>query len=509
MKIIEILRLTEQGMTQRQIAASGGYGKSTVGDLQRLCKDKGITHEIAVAMGDERLQATLYPNSVKSADQNEPDWKEIHEELVKHKNLNLQFLWEEYREHHSDGLSYSRYCAHYRKYREESGRQVHLYNERKASELMEVDWIGDTLHCVQDAETGELQEAHFFVAVIGYSLYPYVEAFPNEKEPAWIAANVNALHYFGGVPRVIVPDNCHTAVKTPKYYEPVINSAYWELAQHYEVAVIPARSRKPTDKPAVEETVGWLETWLLEKLRKQVFFSFEELNKAIRKYIRELAARPFQKREGSRESEFFTIDKPALRPLPTSKFEIADVVFKKVGDNYHLEYDGFYYSVPYTLHNERVTLRATSAMIEVFDKNHVRVASHVRRRAASAGRYVTNVAHMPPNHRAVHESREFDGERFRCWAKKIGENTFFVIDTLLTAGKVEEQGYKSCMGVLQFSKTYSGERLEAACKKARELGSHTYTTIKNILKNGMENAVPDNAKPTPVHENIRGSEYYR
>jgi len=508
-KIIEMLRLSELGITQRDIAASSGCGKSTVGEVLKLCKDKGISHESAKQMTDEQLHNILYQKAPDKAPMvPEPDWKAIHEELAKYKNLNLQFMWEEYRKQYPDGLSYSRFCEHSRQYRKEAGRQVSLYHERKAAEIMEVDWMGDTLPCVMDKNTGEIITAHFFVAILGYSLYPYSEAFPNELEINWITANVNALHYYGGTPRMIIPDNCKTAVKTPKYYEPIINSAYWELSQHYEVAIVPARVKKPKDKPAVEGGVKWLETWLLGQLRNQQFFSFHELNKTIIKYIRELSVKEFKKREGSRWSEFIKIDKPALRPLPAHRFEIADVVFRTVGDNYHIEYADFYYSVPYTMHKEKVTLRATSAMIEIFNKDHVRVASHERRYIASDGRYVTNEDHMPANHKVVHQSRQFDGNRYRSWAEKIGENTYFIIDSLLSSGKVEEQGYRSCMGVLQLSKKYSEARLEAACKRARLIGSHTYSTINGMLKNGMENGIKGDPKPTPEHENIRGSGYY-
>jgi hypothetical protein len=251
-----------------------------------------------------------------------------------------------------------------------------------------------------------------------------------------------------------------------------------------------------------------LETWLLGKLRGQQFFSFTELNKAILGYLRELSARPFQKREGSRQSDFQEIDKPALRPLPAQKYETADIVMRSVGDNYHVEYAGFHYSVPYTLHRERVVLRATDKTIEILNKDHLRVASHVRRYSASQGRYVSDEGHMPPNHRAVYQSRQFDGNRYRSWAKNVGENTSFIIDCLLSGCKIEEQGYKSCMGVLQLSKKHGDARLEAACRRARELGSHTYSTVKTILKNGMEEALDGIPKPIPNHENIRGSEYY-
>jgi transposase len=417
-------------------------------------------------------------------------------------------MWEEYKEQHPDGKSYSWFCELYREYRKTAGRAVSLYHERRAGELMEVDWMGDTLTCIVDGATGERTEAHFFVATLGYSHYPYVVAFPNEKEESWIRAHVNALKYYGGVPRIITPDNCKTAVKTPKYYEPTLHTSYWELSQHYGVAITPARVRKPQDKPAVEQGVGWLETWLLGKLRNQIFFGYPELNRAILKLLQEISRRPFQKREGSRYSEFMRIDKPALRPLPRDRFELADIMKKRVGDNYHLEYDGFHYSVPYTLHNKHVILRVTATTIEVM-KDHERAASHIRRHIPSQGRYITNPEHMPPHHKAVHQSRQFDGRRYRSWAGSVGINAHFVVDTILKSGKVEEQGYRACMGLLQFTKTYGEANLEAACERARQLGSPTYTTVRNILKNGVLEINPGAPKPTPEHENIRGSEYYR
>jgi transposase len=519
MKIVEMLRLSGMGLSHRKIAASAGCAKSTVDSVLKVCASKGVSYENASKMTDDELHAVVYPQKM-AKNNREPDWQAIHEELARNKNLNLQFMWEEYFAANPDGLGYSQFCRRYRAYRKDAGRQVSLHNERKAGELMEVDWIGDTLDCVS-VDGGQMATAHFFVAILGYSGLPYVEAFPDEKELSWITANVNALNYYGGVPRIIVPDNCRTAVKTPRYFEPIINSAYWEFAQHYEVAILPARSRKPKDKPVVEQTVGWLETWLLGKLRNQTFFSFEELNKAIRACLKELSEKPFQKREGSRMSEFLRIDEPTLGPLPARKYEIAEVVTRMVGDTYHVEFDGFYYSVPYTLHKERVILRATSAVIEIFDMDHVRVATHIRHKNTMGSRYISNVEHMPTSHQAVYQFRNYDGPKYRRWAASIGDNTYFVIDSLLSGGKIEEQGFRSCMGLLQLTKTYGNERLETACKLARDMGSHAYSTVKAqltpsgltpsmcILKNGMVAVGGAAFKATPDHDNIRGSEYYR
>jgi transposase len=505
MTIVEILRLSEMGLSQREIARSAGCGKSTVGDLLRLCCAEGICHEKAKAMKPDELHALLYPNSASGKNKKPvPDFSAIHSELVKHKNLNLQFMWEEYRKNDPDGLSYSQFCAKYREHKKT--RQVVMHQEKIAGEEMEVDWAGDTLACVYGADNN-LVSAHFFVAVLGYSAYPYVEAFENERQINWLAGHVNALDYFGGIPRKIIPDNCRTAVSRPQHYEPSTNMAYAELGRYYEVAIVPARIRKPQDKPFVESSVRWVETWLLGALRNQKFFSFGELNKAIRKHMAELTKRPFQKREGSRFSVFQEIDKPALRPLPKYPFELAETAKRKVGDNYHVEFDGFHYSVPYALHKETVTLRATSKAIEIIDKSHARIATHQRRYSGS--RYITLMEHMPENHKAVHVERQFDGARYRSWAKNIGENTYRAIDGLLSSQIAEEQAYRACMGILQLSKPYGQARLESACAKAIALGSISYSTIGNILKNGQDTAEPASiAKPTPNHENIRGGGYF-
>ena len=176
MKIVEMLRLSELGMSQRQIAQSAGCGKSTVGETLKLCKDKGMTYNAAKGMAEVDLHTVLYPESAAKrkaeAEAREPDWSGIHAELVKNKSQKLQFLWEEYRKDNPNGLSYSRFCKHYRTYRESNGKTVSLYQERKAGDIMEVDWMGDTLDCVVDPSSGEILTAHFFVAVLGYSAIP-------------------------------------------------------------------------------------------------------------------------------------------------------------------------------------------------------------------------------------------------------------------------------------------------------------------------------------------------
>jgi len=504
-KIIEILRLSEQGYSQRDIAGSVKCAKSTVWEVQRRCREYGLEYGQAAQMSDDAIRVKLYPDSFISRNEKpEPDWENIHKRLSNHKRLNLQYIWEEYRMSFPEGLSYSQFCRRYGKWRNETGKHVVMVQNREPGRELFVDWMGDTLPCVTDGSTGEIFEAHFFVAVLGDSGYPYVEAFPDEKLDKWLIAHVHCLEWLDGVPRVIVPDNCKTAVSRPGYYDPKINPAYWEFAKHYDVAVIPARIRQPKDKAVVESAVGYLETWLLEWLRSKQFFSFEALNIEIRHRISELAIRPYKRRVGSRQSIYEQFDKPALRPLPASRYEHAEYIVRRVPDNYHVEHGGFYYSVPYTLHKQQVTMRVSAQTIEIINANRERVATHQRRFVGS--RYITKREHMPDNHRHQADKSGFNAQKYRAWAKSVGENTYMVIDSMLKAQRVEETSYRSCMGILQSAKRYGSDRVEMACAKALALRSCTYTTVINILKNSQDGLPAlKSSSAVPAHQNIRGA----
>jgi len=498
-KILEILRLWEEGHSQRDIGISVKCGKSTVGDIQRRCREQGLGYEEAQKLTNAEIKERLYPALTSMPIKNDPEWKDIHSRLKAHRRLNLQYIWEEeYRVANPDGLSYSQFCRRYHQWREKTGKEVVMVQEREPGKELFVDWMGDVLPCVVDPSTGEMIEAHFFVSTLGDSSYPYVEAFPDEKQASWTAAHIHAFEWIGGTPRVVVPDNTTTAITKPDYYDPKLNPAYYELARHYNVAVIPARIRKPRDKSPVESGIGWLETWLVEWLRGKHFLSFDELNREIIKRVKKLAKREFKLRAGSRESIFELVDKPALRPLPSSRFEYAEYAFRRVPDNYHVEWNSRYYSVPYTLYRQQVTLRVTANVIEIINDNRERVALH--QISNSGSRYITNPAHMPKNHKHQWEFNKKDSGDYRSWAKTVGTNTFSLIDTMLNAQHVEETAYKSCMGVLQFGRKYDNEQLENACAKAIKIGSPTYTTVKNIMKK----IVPtEKVNPLPDHENLR------
>ena len=314
--------------------------------------------------------------------------------------------------------------------------------------------------------------------------------------------------FFGGVTPVLIPDNCTTAVihKGSTWYTPALNKTYYEMAEHYNVAIIPARVRKPKDKPNVAGSVGVISTWITAALRNEQFFSLAELNAAIRKKLDAHNARNFQKKECSRLSLFLGEEKPLLAPLPATPFEIAEWKIATVQFNYHISVDKMFYSVPFEYIKNKVHVRVTSTTIEVFH-NHERIASH-RRLYGRTGQYATVVEHMPPDHQKY---LEWNGERFRKWADSIGINTSKAVDAILTSGRVEQQSYRSCMGLLRLADKYSKSRLERACEKALSYTAKpSYKSIKNLLAVMKDQPEDDSINIVPQYSRgiTRGARYY-
>ena len=513
MIITEILRLKEMKFTLREIGEATKCSKTTAGEILARCKECGLTYEDAIKLPPERIHELIYPDSFgRKQVKDEPDWNAIHQRLLSSRRINLQYIWqEEYRKDNPEGYSYSRFCAKYNDWKDKNGKHVVLPQEREPGRELFIDWIGDTLPCVVDYSTGEIHDAHFFVTTLGDSSYPFVEAFPNETQLNWNQGHIDAFEWYGGLPRILVPDNCKTAVLHTSLYEPQLNHAYRDLARHYQVAIIPARVRKPKDKASVESGVGWLETWLLEWLKNKIYYSFEALNHDIKERLLELVDVNFKHRPGSRKSNFLALDKPALRPLPKDGFESFETIpVNKVQNNYHVTYDGFYYSVPYCYYNRSVIIHAYAKKLEIYDTMGNRIAFHIRH--FSGKRYVTVTEHMPENHKAVMEFHNFDASYYRQKSARIGDNAYKFVCELLALADFEEQAYKSCMAVINFSRNYGCNRVDRACEKALALKSVTYTTLKNILKNGQDKQpinpdVSDAETPTPYHENLRVGEW--
>ena len=510
-KYREILRLHSQGISQRSIALSCECSRNTVAKIIARAKELNIAWPLSSETTDGELERKFFPNSYQysGTPRRQPDLEYIHKELA-HKGVTLRLLWSEYCEacrlSNELPLMYSQFCYHYQKFAERNRATMHI--PRKPGQQIEVDWAGQTA-AVIDRDTGEIIPAYIFVGVLSYSQYAYVEAFLSQNQESWISAHTNMYQYFGGVARILIPDNLKTGVERVNWYTPVINKTYHEMAEHYDTAIIPARPRKPKDKPAVEGTVGTISTWITAALRKQKFFTLQELNKAIREKLVVFNDKPFQKKEGSRASIFLAEEKPLLLPLPPSPYELATWKQATVQFNYHISIDKMHYSCPNEYIKHKVDVKVTRNVIEVFYHNH-RICSHPRL-YGRIGQYNTIPEHMPESHQ---DYVQWTAERFLSWAEKIGPNTLITVKSILSSHKVEQQGYRSCMALLKLADKYSVQRLEAGCKKALFYTPHpSLKSVKTILSTGQDKVANEQAVKQPNDESVnhgftRGADYY-
>lgn len=343
-----------------------------------------------------------------------------------------------------------------------------------------------------------------FVAVLPYSQYAYAEILPDMKLENWIGAHVNMYEFFRGVTPILFCDNLKTGILShPEMGDWVENPSYREMADYYDTAILAAPVRTPKAKASVEGTVGKLTSKIIARLYQKKPGSFTEAGRLCREYLNQFNAAKFEKREGSRLEEYMTIEKPLLHSLPREPYEYGIWKYATVQLNYHIAIDRMYYSVPYRYIHQKVRVRISKYKIDIY-LGEARIASHTRL-YGHPGQYSTSPDHMPANHK---QALEWNGDRFRRWAKSIGPSAFEVIDKLLKSYKAEEQGYNACMSILKFADKYTPERLEKTCAKALSVITvPRYKDIKLIIEHYQEESSAE-AISSETHAIIRGNEYY-
>jgi transposase len=504
-KTKEVLRLRfELGLGQRQIARACAISQGAVHNYLKKAAAAGLGWPLPEGWGEQRLEETLFGNHqpVERRPRTLPDFASLHEQRQQHRHLTRQLLWEEYRQAHPDGYGYSRFCELYQRWRKK--QDVVLRQEHPPGEKGFLDWAGATIS-IYDRHTGAAEQASLFVMVLGASNYTYAEATRDQQMAAWLGCHTNAFAYFGGVPRLLVPDNTRTGVSRACRYDPDLNPTYQELAMHYSVGVVPARPYRPRDKAKAEVGVQVAERWIIAALRHRKFFSLEELNRAIRELLERLNHRPFKKRQGSRASLFTSLERGALRPLPAERFDLSQWSRARVNIDYHIAFESNFYSVPYSLVHELVEVRATVSTLEIFHRGQ-RVASHLR--GTGRGRAFTQNEHRPKSHQA---HLEWTPSRMVHWAEQIGPHTARLFERILSEKPHPEMGYRSCLGIIRLAEQYSSARMEAAAQRAVETGACRYQSVKSILQNSLDTQpLPQlpSLPPSSAHDNIRGAAYF-
>jgi transposase len=495
------------GLSERCIAKAVKISRPTVKKYILAFQESGLEYSTIADISDSELMKGLNANK-------EPDpygekyltlasqFDYITRELKK-TGVTLQTLWKEYIENHPDGYKYSRFCYYFTKHCIDNQLSMHM--NYKAGDKLFVDFTGKKMQ-IFNCTTGETLDVEIFVAILGATGYTYAEAVMSQGKQDWIKANVNAFAFFGGVTAAIVPDCLKSAVTKADKYEPDINPDYDDFAHHYGTVILPARPAHPKDKALVENAVNLVYQRIFALLRNRVFHSLAELNEAIREKLDVHNNTKFQRSDYTRMSLFRETEAAALKALPAIAYELKQFEKRKVQFNYHVfvKGDDRYYSVPFQYRNKEVDIRYTSRVVEIsYDK--IRIALH--QKESGAKRYITKAEHMPPQH-AFYDS--WSPERFLDWARKIGEHVEKLVEKVLQGCEHPEQGFKVCLGILNLAKKYSDLRLDQTCKRVLNCSSYSLKSIKMILEKGLDKISdsPPEQQLLPLHDNIRGSEYY-
>ena len=506
-RLRQIIRLYCQGTGIKTIHGMVGISRNTIKKYVRVWHKLGITHEEFSAKSDSEL-AVLFTTTVAKTAGNprmqvlERMLPEISKRLKK-KGVTREMLHAEYIAKHPDGYGRSRFNNAVHTYLQLSKPVMHV--DHKAGDKMYIDFTGSKLQ-LTTSQDDTAHDVEVFVAILGCSQLTYVEAVESQRKEDLIKACENALHYFGGVPGAIVPDNLRSAVTRGSKYEAILNDEFASFAEHYSVTVIPARVYKPRDKSLVEGAVKLIYRSIYARLEGRKFGDLESLNSAIRPALEIHNNKPFSGRTYSRREQFEEVEREALGPLNPLRYEVNKQVMVTVMKNGYIRLgeDIHYYSVPYNYIGKKVKVLYTSIAVKVYYQ-YTLIASH--RRIRIKYRYTTDENHLASQHRFL---TEWSPEKFIQQAEAIHDDVARYITKVLEHKVYPEQAYKSCSGILSFARRVGAGRLADACRWADNLGQYNYPVIEEILKKRLDQLQHEEEPVSiPAHNNIRGKEYYK
>ena len=477
-----IIKHYAMSMSGSEIARQTGFSKSGVNDFLRAFKKcEDLQYPLPTGITNYGIAMKVYGSVPGSGGRNEniklPDYEEAAKLMATRKNMTLMFLWNRYKkkceEEGSRFYQYSQHCELYNRWCEENYETAHF--DAVIAQKMEVDFAGQTFTMTEPL-TGEIMTIVVFVAILPYSQYIYAEGMLSTKEPQWIEVNNHALDYFGGVPALVVCDNCKQAVIVNKdWIEPELNKDYADWADHYGTVILPAKVRKPKFKSSVENAVGILEKGLFHKLEEQQYFSLDQFNKDLWKELEALNKEPFKKKEHNRYY-YWEEEKLELMPLPSMHYEYMERKTAKVSSDFHVRFDNAYYSVDKAFLHKKVSIKASSSVVRIYSLAGEFLYEWPR--ATRKGQWSTDPEHLPENYKGF---TQWNGPYFIQKASLVGKNTETVIRTILKSRQYEVQTYRMCLGILNFTKKYSNKALEECCKQAISLNKQKYTFIKNTI----------------------------
>lgn len=506
-RLKQIIRLRNNGFALLTIAKAVKISRNTVKKYLRLIEVKQLDTRALLEMDDDALEALFQDPEPQDTTryQNLCDLFPSFEKELSRTGVTRWILWGEYRMKYPDGYSYSQFCDHFKAWKKSNSGTLHT--EQEPADKLYIDYTGKKLSYI-DRQTGEVIAVEVYVAILGFSQLTYVEAMESQKNGDFIYGSEKAIHFFGGVPRVLVPDNLKSAVQKANKYEAQINSSFLDFANHYGTTVLPARSYKPRDKALVEKAVNIIYSRIFAAIRDEVFYSLTALNQRIADLVESHNQQHFQQRPYSRRQLFEEQEKHLLSPLPADRYELKSFKQVTVMKNGHVQLleDKHYYSVPYRFIGKKVKLIYSRSQLSVYyDKE--RIAYHLR--STQRYRYTTTKSHLCSSHQFV---SEWNPDKFISWAGGIAPVVQDYILEILNRATYPEQAYRSCVGILSQEKKVGKDRLIRTIERATHYGAFNYTTIIKILQTGLDTLEPDEQIKQPMlpfHENIRGPENYK
>jgi len=504
-KVKHVIRMYESGVPKKEIARRLGISKNTVKDYIKKTEERNLSPPELLARDTPELEGMFVPTvyTSKKYIQLESQFPSFEKEL-RRTGVTRQLLWHEYKERYPDGYGYSQFCNHFLRWQKTSNASMHM--EHEPADKLYIDFTGKKLSYV-DKETGEVVPVEVLVTCLGYSQLIYVEGLRNQKVESFVAGCENALRFYQGSTKALVPDNLKSAVTVASRYEPKINEMYLEFANHYGMVVYPARSRKPQDKSLVEKAVSIVYNQIYAVLRNRVFYSLDELNQAIWDCLDLINNKNFQGKPFSRRDLFEQEERHLLAPLRHDSFEIRESVRVTVMKNSHvlLGKDKHYYSVPFRHIGKKVKMVYGYRTVSIYTGGE-RIAFH--KRDTKLHRYTTNLDHLPSTHRYV---ADWHPEKFLKWGAAIDKDVEAYIQGMFDRSSYPEKVYRSCSGLLNFAKSKGKDRLINACRRGLHYQNFGYHIIKNILQKGLDGQLweEDSQKKLPLHDNIRGADYYQ
>jgi transposase len=517
----QIRQLLKDHVGIKEIARRTGVSKNTVKKYVRRMeahpsilepKEGGKTSDKALA--EAAYNDDTAPVSDKRAEALLKHFDDIKEskELTK-TGVTRQQLWKEYIEQHPEGYQYSQYCNLLGKYHKQHEAVYHW--DHKPGEFIQADFAGDTFPYF-NKQLGKLVACQIFVAVLPFCGLIFCYAVHSQRIADFAICIVEMIKYFGGITLTVLVDNFRTAVKRSDIYEPIFTDLCHRLSDHYNTTFSATRPAKPRDKAAVERAVNIVYQHIYAPLRKETLTSLEGVNSAFRKQLDILNNRPYKGAKESRMEIFIRAEKPLLKLLPETHFQLMKSKPVTVQNNYYFQLpdNKHYYSVPFKFVGKQLIAYFNSSIVEVY-YNHERVSVHVRR--STEPHYNMIEEHMKENHKAMEEQRKMTSEKLLKSASYIGEYTTMIANRIIHSSIYPQQNFKACRAMIALDKKYSKERLEAACKHAVVVKRPTLKLIKEILATGQDKAPllfeeedDDNeGKKLPSHENIRGKDYYK